>query len=155
MTWDHTIANKEDTYYNFALNNFSCIDHYIVSDNVFNSLCSHDVLRDVINPSSHSLISLSFDFKANHRRIMPNNIHNDKGSCCWDRATIEDLNRNCLLLDEVLDTINIPDYLRCNDCHCDLSKHKHSIDVFCQSIIKYCLDVSKDCITTAGVKTKK
>ena len=89
VTWDHTIANKEDTYCNFALNQFSCIDHFIVSDNVFNSLCSHDVLRDVINPSSHSLISLSFDFKANHSRMMPNNISNEKGSCCWDRAIKE------------------------------------------------------------------
>ena len=82
VTWDHTIANKEDTYCNFALNHFSCIDHFIVSDNVFNSLCSHDVLRDVINPPRHSAMSLSFDFKANHSRMMPNNIHNDKGSCC-------------------------------------------------------------------------
>ena len=92
VTWDHTIANKEDTYCNFALNHFSCIDHFIVSDNVFNSLCSHDVLRDVINPSSHSLLSLSFEFKANHSRMMPNNIRNAKGSCCWDRATKEDIN---------------------------------------------------------------
>ena len=55
----------------------------------------------------------------------------------------------------MLDTINIPDCVRCNDCHCDLSKHKHSIDVFCQSIIKCCLDVSKGCIPTAGLKTEK
>ena len=59
VTWDHTIANKEDTYCNFALNHFSCIDHFIVSDNVFNSLCSHDVFRDVINPSSHCLMSFN------------------------------------------------------------------------------------------------
>ena len=86
---------------------------------------------------------------------MPNNIRNEKGSCCWDRATKEDINRYCRLLDEMLDTINIPDCVRCNDCHCDLSKHKHSIDEFCQSIIKWCLDVSKDCIPTAGLKTEK
>ena len=42
-----------------------------------------------------------------------------------------DINRYCGLLDEMLDAINIPDCVRCNDCHCDLSKHKHSIDVFC------------------------
>ena len=144
VTWDHTIAIIEDTYYNFALNHFSCIDLYIVSDNVFNSLCSHDVFRDVINPSSHSLISLSFHFKANHSRMMPNNILNNKGRCCWDRATKEDINRDCRLLYEMLDTINILDCVRCNDCHCDLSKHKHTIDVFCQSIIKCCPDVSKE-----------
>ena len=43
----------------------------------------------------------------------------------------------------MLDTINIPDCVRCNGCHCDLSKHKHSIDGFCQSVIKCCLDVYK------------
>ena len=85
---------------------------------------------------------------------MPNNIRNDKGNCCWDRATKEHINRYCPLLDQMLDTINIPYCVRCNDCHCDLSKHKHRI-VFCQSIIKCCLDVSKDCIPTAGVKTEK
>ena len=86
---------------------------------------------------------------------MPNNIRNDTGNCCWDRATKEDINRYCLLLDEMLDIINIPGCVRCNDCHCDLSKHKHSIDVFCQSIIKCCLDLSKDCIPIAGLNTKK
>ena len=151
VPWDHNIANKEDTYCNFVLNHFSCIDHFIVSNNVFKSLCSHDVLLDVINPSSHSLIPLLFDFKANHSRMMPNNIHNVKGHCCWDRATKEDINRYCSLLDEMLDTVNIPDCVRYND----LSKHKHSLDVFFQSIIKCCLDVSKDCIPNAGLKTKK
>ena len=87
--------------------------------------------------------------------MMPNNIRNDKGRCCWDRATKEDNNRYCRLLDEMLDNINILDYVRCNDFQCDLSKHKHSIDVCCQSIITFCLDVTKDCIPNAGPKTKQ
>ena len=32
---------------------------------------------------------------------MPNNIRNDKGNCCWDRATKEDINRYCLILYEM------------------------------------------------------
>ena len=52
----------------------------------------------------------------------------------------------------MLDTIYIPDCVRCNDCHCDLSKHKHSIGIFCLSIIKSCLGLSKDCIPNAGLK---
>ena len=68
--------------------------------------------------------------------MMPNNIRNEKGRCCWDRATKEYINRYCRIIDEMLDTINIPDYVCCNNCHCDLSIHKHNIDVFYPSIIK-------------------
>ena len=84
---------------------------------------------------------------------MKNNIRNNKVNCSWDRTSEEDINRYCLLLDEMLDTINMPDGERYNDCNCNLTKHKHSIDYFFQSIIKCCLDVSKDCIPTAGLKT--
>ena len=36
----------------------------------------------------------------------------------------------------MLDIINITECVRCNDCHCDVPKHKHSLDVFCESLIK-------------------
>ena len=48
--------------------------------------------------------------------MMPNNISNEKGRCCWDIATKEDINRYYRLLDEMLDTINIPECVRCNEC---------------------------------------
>ena len=41
-------------------------------------------------------MSLSFDFKANHSRIMLNNIHNDKRSCCWARATKAGICTHCI-----------------------------------------------------------
>ena len=48
--------------------------------------------------------------------MMPNNNSNDKGRCCWDRATKEDINIYCGLLDEMLDASNIPECVRCNEC---------------------------------------
>ena len=36
VTWNHPLANKSNTYVNHNLNHESCIDHIVVSSNMFN-----------------------------------------------------------------------------------------------------------------------
>ena len=47
------------------LNHFSCIDHFIMSKNVFDfiSKVKHNLIIDVQNPSSRNILSLSLVFK--------------------------------------------------------------------------------------------
>ena len=65
VNWNYANGSSENTYCNFALHHFSCIDHFIMSKNVFDSISKHNVLSDVQNPSSHIILSLSFEFKIN------------------------------------------------------------------------------------------
>ena len=56
VTWaKNKTGFRENTYLNFSLSQFSCIDHFCVSNNIFDLLTTHSVRNDSINPSNHSL----------------------------------------------------------------------------------------------------
>ena len=46
------------SYLNFSLLQFSCIDYFCVSNNIFDLLTKHSVRNDSLNPSNHALISI-------------------------------------------------------------------------------------------------
>ena len=56
VIWNYVNVSVENTYCNFALNHFSCIDHFIMSRNVLDSISKHNIISDVQNPSSHNTI---------------------------------------------------------------------------------------------------
>ena len=60
VTWNHPLANKLNTYVNHNLNHESCIDHIVVSSNVFNNIFSNDVPETPVNPSAHCPVTLAF-----------------------------------------------------------------------------------------------
>ena len=85
-------VSVENTYCNFALNLFSCIDHFFTSKNVFDSLSKHNVISDVQNPSSQNILSLSFEFKINHYIPLQEYKSCTISKCKWAKASSEDLN---------------------------------------------------------------
>ncbi|ELU01628.1 hypothetical protein CAPTEDRAFT_227909 [Capitella teleta] len=56
--WDSPISNMSNTYQNFSLNQFSCIDHICLSNRVFSSIESCEVISDPTNPSNHSALAV-------------------------------------------------------------------------------------------------
>ncbi|ELU05279.1 hypothetical protein CAPTEDRAFT_195984 [Capitella teleta] len=56
--WDSPISNMSNTYQNFSLNQFSCIDHICLSNRVFSSIESCEVISDLTNPSNHSALDV-------------------------------------------------------------------------------------------------
>ena len=50
VTWNRTVAQVKNTYCNIASDHFSCIDHFIVTPNVLDSIIQHDERSDVTNP---------------------------------------------------------------------------------------------------------
>ena len=43
LSWHHPMANKSNTYVNHNLHHESCIDHFVVSSNVYGNIRQHDV----------------------------------------------------------------------------------------------------------------
>ena len=64
----------------------------MMSKNVFDFISKHNVISDVQNPSSHNILSLSFEFKIN--QYVP--LQDDKScaisKCKWTKASSEDIN---------------------------------------------------------------
>ena len=60
-TWGHSNSRPDFTYNNFALNHKSCIDHFIVSRNVYDNIHLNHVICDPTNLSNHNSIELVID----------------------------------------------------------------------------------------------
>ena len=88
VNWNYANVSVENTYCNFALNHFSCIDHFIMSKNVFDSISKHNVISDVQNPSSHNILSLSFGFKVNHYVPLQDDKSCNINKCKWAKILI-------------------------------------------------------------------
>jgi exonuclease III len=56
--WNHQNAKKQNTYVNTDLGHESCIDHFLLSINVYDTVCKCAVHESVLNPSSHHPIEL-------------------------------------------------------------------------------------------------
>ena len=61
LSWHHPMANKSNTYVNHNLHHESCIDHFVVSSNVYGNIRQHDVNDTALNPSTHCPVMLVFD----------------------------------------------------------------------------------------------
>ena len=57
-SWTHPNSVADFTYTNFSLNHMSCIDNFIVTENVFDSIVSNNVIVDPTNPSNHNSVVL-------------------------------------------------------------------------------------------------
>ena len=147
VCWEHPLAVNDNTYRNFSLNHFSCIDHYIVTKNIYDNITEHKVIDEVANLSNHNIIYMRFNLNLNMKSML---THNDKGinsKYVWCKASSHDLDNYQKVLNNNLSNFNInDDLLLCRDPHCVNDIHKHATDSLCHSIIGSCLSASAECI---------
>ena len=142
VTWDHENSVRDLTYVNTDLSHFSCIDHFIVSKNMFDCIINNYVVHDICNPSYHNLLSLTlsitcFNYIMNARNTC---TRNSKRTCNWKKASHENIAEYKSHLDEKLISIKLSnDTYSCDDVHCKSIQHCQGIDYLCSSIINYCL----------------
>ena len=58
ICWDHQNASVQPTYANDALHHYSCIDHFVMSSNLYNTMVACDVNSCPLNPSDHRDIAI-------------------------------------------------------------------------------------------------
>ena len=155
VNWNYANVSVKNTYCNFALNHFSCIDHFIMSKNVLDSISKHNVISDVQNPSSHNILSLSFEFKVNHYVPLRDDKSCNINKCKWAKASSEDLNNYRHISEDKLADIVVPKSVNCINCHCSLDNHTNEINLLCNAIIDGCVSAGKNCIPLTGHNLKK
>jgi len=139
--WDIPSAVWDYTYDNLALNHRSCIDHFIVSMNVFDIANVNQVIRDVTNPSTHNVTR--FEFTCD-RDPLQQRVH-ARSDCvnnrrAWYKATDGIIDNYKAELDKLLSNVNIPtNTILCTDITCTDVSHRKHIDTFCSDIIRCCL----------------
>ena len=81
-SWIHPNSVGDFTYTNFSLNHMSCIDHFIVTENVFDSIVSNNIIADQIIPSNHNSVVLSVNCFTMSGVVHDHVMSNERRSDC-------------------------------------------------------------------------
>ena len=82
---DHVYASQDNTYVNHELNHESCIDHYLVTDNMYYCVTNSFVSISSLNPSHHHLIHLSLNIP-HHISIVESKYNYPDSSIDWNKV---------------------------------------------------------------------
>ena len=98
----NNLAVTDLTSVNTDFSNFSCIDHSIVSKNMFDCIIKNFVVHDICNPSYNNLLLLTlsitcFDYIINARNTC---TRDSKRTCNWKKASHENIAEYKSRLDE-------------------------------------------------------
>ena len=136
VSWDHSLSKKDFTYVNMSLNHFSCIDHIIMSKNVFTYITDNFVLSDPCNHSSHNIVYMSISVTDFYRITQ---IDCNQTVHIWSKATSKQIEQYQLCLNNKLRAIDqMSSAYVCTDVYCTSMEHRNEIALLCNCIIKSC-----------------
>jgi exonuclease III len=137
------IANVQFTYENESADIMSTLDHFIVSENLLNSLLEYRSLHDGHNLSDHCPIIMKLNI--NIELITNTTVRCYKNRAQWNLATEDNIDHYKNVFHNLLSEIRLPlSALHCDDYVC--KKHGNDIENYCDSIILACLDATDRCI---------
>ena len=145
---------RDHTYVNMDLSHFSCIDHFIVSKNMFDCIINNFVVYNICNPSYHNILLLTLFITSFNYIINAKNTFTRDSKCTvnWKKASHEYIAEYKSHLDENLISIKLSnDTYNCDDVHCKSIQHCQDIDYLCRSIVNYCLESSVLAIPLLGL----
>ena len=152
VAWESSKSQKAPTYVNYSLGHSSCIDHFAISTDIYDSIATNYVECDPTNLSSHNVVILEFEYHV----VIDRYTHVDETEhkhCKWSKATADDICKYRHVLDSILEHMVAPtDMLRCENVHCNNPAHTEAIDKMCCDIINACLQASEDAIPQTGGK---
>ena len=154
IAWHSQNALCDDTYVNVNLNHKSCIDHFLLSERMFQAIDSLLVRPDPLNVSSHSSIELRLSDQLSylHEAAAPT----PRARPNWAKADCSQKERYATMLAGHLNAIPPDsDLLSCVDKHCSNAAHRDAIDRLCDEIIQCCLSAERFCIPQKGSQGAK
>ena len=143
FTWDFDSAEPYHTYESYDGASVSVIDHVLVTDGIFNSVCKTFVDASPSNVSNHFPVIVEFNLDKPETFCQ---VVHRLDSVSWQRATEADLKAYKSAADRNLRRLTVPqEVLKCKDYKCTSDSHRNSIDNFCNDVI--------DCLINAAQET--
>lgn len=138
----HSSSNVDYTYH-FNMKHFTCIDHFILSDKLFEeAVVLQYALHDVDNTSDHDPVCMLLDLQVARVQTCKR-IYRARPS--WSKASAEQLAAYQISLRANLLDINLPyDAILCNDLHCCNADHRAAINTFVSCVGNACLSAASE-----------
>ena len=149
MCVNHAVANIDYTYES-SLGARSTVDHFIVSDNLIDSVVAYDVLYDGDNLSDHKAIHLSLAIPVSHQRDEEKLF---TPTTTWRKATEDQINNYKSKLRSLLNEVVIPPFLlHCDNILCDI--HHDDINKYYDDIVAACNEATKSSIPASSKRKR-
>jgi hypothetical protein len=131
------ICEVDYTYQSLINGQQSCLDHFVISQNLISSITKYSVLHDGDNFSDHDVVTLKLSLSIDNIR----DISAFVGKPLWHKATEQHLERYRCNLDILLSKICVPKIaVQCDNNFC--SEHCELLEEYHDNIIAACLDAS-------------
>lgn len=140
-------ASKVDyTFESKANGERSLIDHFLVSDNLFDCINKYEVVHEGDNLSDHSALCMGLDISTVCETLSSDD---PVFSPSWSSASLENIRDYQISLDSILESIIIPwEAFTCQNYFC--TKHCSAIETFHNDVINACINASSSTIPHAG-----
>ena len=131
------ICGVDYTYQSLINGQQSCLDHFVISQNMISSVINYSVQHDGDNLSDHEVVTLKLSLSFDNIR----DISAFVSKPLWHKATQQQLERYRCDLDMLLSKIRVPKIaLQCDNNFC--SEHCELLEEYHDNIIGACLDAS-------------
>ena len=136
----HVTCDVDYTYLSKMNNERSVIDHFLLTDNLFNTILVYMSIHEGDNLSDHSALQLVLQLPIQYSVEQPNVGHTKRVQ--WHKANNDHIMQYKRCLDELLDNIVPPsELIRCDEYTC--TSHDNVIDEAFNSIVDACLEAGR------------
>ena len=133
----HTKSNVPYTFHN-AISK-STIDHFFVTNNIYQYITKYESLFLVDDFSDHVPLKLELNINIMYLKEVPRAF---VPTTVWQKCSLVHEQESVDTLDSLLLRVNIEsESIKCKNVHCN--NHKDSISELYNDIIRYCLDADK------------
>ena len=153
VCWEHALADRRDTYHSEINNATSCVDQFVMSENLFSNIKNCYVDTNPLNPSDHKEVVIDIDY--NPTPVVEGSaIANKSNNIAWYKVENSHIDEYKTVMDELIDAIELGnDILKCDDLTCNDTRHHSAINDMCSDIIEICLNAGEQCFpATAPAK---
>ena len=84
LCWNHRNSKQDYTYINHDLGHCSCVDHFILSMGLYESINACTIYISPLNPSDHCVVELSLGYDVYTGTKC--NVQFTKGKLAWHKA---------------------------------------------------------------------
>lgn len=130
----HSLCQKEFTFESKINGSRSRLDHFLLSENLFEDIKECLVLHDAENMSDHSALSLTVAMHFNYAEAGETS---QRDKLKWSEASLDNLNNYRNVLDTLLGNVPVPSSaVSCDDSSC--LAHSSDIDKYHDAILEAC-----------------
>ena len=145
----HKNADIDYTYCNYASGTTYVIDHFLLTEQAYDSIINVHVVHSGTNLSHHDPLILQM--RAPHQTIKTSDECRSR-YVNWHKATVIDLDAYSDAVSSNLLNLPICEGINCNNCNCNI--HQDSLNKLCTSITKACVDAAGTTLPVSGSATR-